>query len=106
MVTITHPCHPLCGQQVKVLCVPRSLTPRIFIQLPNGLQARIPLEWTNYLALTAKGHESPVTPTHLLDFAGLRHAAQFIDRIRQGRTGPDSSTGGHVNDKEGYNEAI
>jgi hypothetical protein len=39
------------------------------------------MSWTDYVA--PQGFDPPSVPPHLLDFDGLRLAAQLIDRIRQ-----------------------
>jgi hypothetical protein len=81
-VTITHPCHPLCGQRVNVFCVSRNATPQITIQLPDGTHAKIPPEWTDYAAPSVAECDPPADPKHLLDLDGLCQVAQLIDRIR------------------------
>ena len=80
-VTITHPYHPLCGQQVKVIRVCRGADPDITVLLPDGLHVVVSMSWTDYA--TPQGCASPSSPPHLLDFDGLRQAIQLIDRIRQ-----------------------
>jgi len=80
-VTILHPNHPLCGQQVEVIRMRRGADPDLIVRLPDGLHAAIVMSWTDY-ALPSDCL-SPPTPTHLLDFPGLRQAIQFIEHIRQ-----------------------
>jgi diaminopimelate decarboxylase len=55
--------------------------PDFIVRLPDGHHAAIAMSWTDY-ALPNCCH-SPPTPTHLLDFQGLRQAAQLIEHILQ-----------------------
>jgi hypothetical protein len=80
-VTITHPHHPLCGQQVEVVRIRRGADPDLIVRLPDGLHAAIAMSLTDYAA--SPEHDPPPAPMHLLDFNGLRQIIQFIDRIRQ-----------------------
>jgi hypothetical protein len=80
-VTILHPNHPLCGQQVEVIRIRRGADPDLIVRLPNGLHAAIAMSWTDYALPTCC--IPPPTPTHLLDFQGLRQAAQLIEHFRQ-----------------------
>ena len=81
-MTITHPYHPLCGQQVEIIRIHhRGADPDLVVQFPDGLHAAIAMSWTDYV--TPRGFELPSAPPHLLDFDGLRQAIQLIDRIRQ-----------------------
>ena len=84
-MTITHPHHPLRGQQLPVVCVRRGESPDVIVRLPDGSHAAVALGATDY---TADPLESlaPTAAAHLLDLQGLRQLAQFIDeRRRQGR---------------------
>lgn len=80
-MTITHPYHPLCGQQVRFIRICRGVDPDLTVQRPDGLHVVIPMSWTDYTTLP--GSDSSSTPPHLLDLDGLRCVAQLIDRIRQ-----------------------
>jgi hypothetical protein len=89
-VTITHPYHPRHGERVKLTRVCRGADPDLTVQLSDGLHVVVAMSWTDYA--TPQGAEHPSTPPHLLDFNGLRQAAQLIDHIRQdGRFPPDES---------------
>lgn len=79
-MTITHPHHPLCGQQVEVIRIRRGADPDLIVKLPNGLHAAIAMSWTSYAAPATLETPPPVTP--LLDFNGLRQVAQIIEQIR------------------------
>jgi len=82
-VTITHPHHPLYGQQVEGVRIRRGADPDLIIQLPNGLHAAIAMSWTDYVARSEPDPEHSSLPSHLLDLDGLRQAAQLIERIFQ-----------------------
>jgi len=81
LVTITHPYHPLCGQQVEVIRVRHGADPDLVVQLPGGLHVAIAMNWTNY-AIASDG-PAPTVALHLLEINGLRQVAQLIEHIRQ-----------------------
>jgi hypothetical protein len=64
-----------------VIRIRRGADPDLVVRLPNGLHAAIAMSWTDY-ALPSCGI-APLTPTHLLDFQGLRQAAQLIEHLCQ-----------------------
>jgi len=64
-----------------VIRIRRGADPDLIVRLPDGLHAAIAMSWTDYALPTCC--ISPPTPTHLLDFQGLRQAAQFIEHILQ-----------------------
>jgi hypothetical protein len=80
-VTITHPYHPLCGQQVEVICVRRGTDPDLVVRLPDGLHTAIAMSSTDYAA--PPDCDLPSVPPHLLDLDGLCQIVQLIDHIRQ-----------------------
>lgn len=80
-MTITHPYHPLCGQQVEVVRVCRGADPDLTVQFPDGLQTVIAMSWTDYA--TPQGFDPPSTSPHLLDCDGLCQAVQLIEHMRQ-----------------------
>jgi len=80
-VTVTHPFHPLCGQQVEVVRIRTGADPDLIVRHPDGLHAAIAVEWTNYAALPDL--DLPAIPPNLLDFDGLWQAAQLIEHIRR-----------------------
>jgi hypothetical protein len=90
LVTITYPNHPLCGQQVQLIRIRRGADPDLIVRLPDGHHVAIAMSWTDY-ALPGYPPKPP-PPTYLLDFQGLRQAAEFIHRIRQ--TEQHASTAG------------
>jgi DNA anti-recombination protein RmuC len=84
-VTITHPHHPLRGQQLPVVCVRRGESPDVIVRLPDGSHAAVALSATDYV-IDSSASLPPVRASHLLDLQGLRQMAQFIDGLRrQGR---------------------
>jgi Family of unknown function (DUF5372) len=87
-VTITHPHHPLRGQQLPVVCIRRGERPDVIVRLPDGNHAAVALSATD-----AAAHSSlPSLPTsHLLDLQGLRQMAQRIEGLRQQGRFPDPS---------------
>ncbi|MBN1582960.1 MAG: hypothetical protein JXA89_19785 [Anaerolineae bacterium] len=107
-MTITHPGHPLHGQQVQVVHLHRSAKLEIVIRSPDGHHTRIPASWTDYPLSPATSQATPSArdladnPTHLLDLDGLRQAVHLIDRIRHGDTSP--SSGDDRAGKGDYNE--
>jgi hypothetical protein len=80
LVIITHPQHPLCGQQVEIVRIRRGVDPDLIVRLPDGFHAAIAMSSTSYAA--PPDHDSRL-PNHLLDFNGLRQVVQLIDHIRQ-----------------------
>jgi hypothetical protein len=81
LVTITHPFHPLCGQQVEIIRIRWGADPDLIVRLSDGLHAAVAVDWTDYAASTDL--DPPTASSHLLDFDGLCQAVQLIDRIRQ-----------------------
>jgi hypothetical protein len=81
-VTITHPHHPLYGQQLPVDSVRRGENPDVIVRLPDGSHARVALSSTHRASGPFAAVPSAGT-RHLLEFQGLRQIAQFIDALRQ-----------------------
>jgi hypothetical protein len=85
LVTITHPHHPLRGQQLPVVGVRHGASPDIIVRLPDGSHAAVALRATDYAA-DPLASLSPVVAPHLLDLQGLRQMARLVDDLRrQGR---------------------
>ena len=80
-MTITHPQHPLCGQQVEIVRIRRGVDPDLIVRLPDGSHAAIAMSSTSYAA--PPDHDSQLVSHHLLDFNGLCQVVQLIDHIRQ-----------------------
>ena len=85
-VTITHPYHPLRGQQVKVIRICRGSDPDLVIQCPDGSHIVVAMSCTDYA--TPQDFDSPLDSPHLLDLEGLRQAVRLIARIRQEERDP------------------
>src|SRR5207237_5059094 len=47
-VTITHPHHPLRGQQLSAVCVRHGASPDVIVRLPDGSHAAAALSATDY----------------------------------------------------------
>jgi hypothetical protein len=82
LVTITHPHHPLCGQQVQVVSIRRGRNPDLIVRLPDGSHAAIAMSLTDYETPTGPV-PIPSTAPHLLALPGLRQIAQLMERRRQ-----------------------
>ena len=80
-MTVTHPYHPLCGQQVEVIRVRRGADPDLIVRLPSGLHLAIAMSWTNYAS--ASDEPAPTVAIHLLEINGLRQMAQLIEHLHQ-----------------------
>jgi hypothetical protein len=83
LVTVTHPHHPLRGQQVEIVRLRRGTHPQLIVRLPDGRHAAIALSDTDYLA--SPEDQRPPRPDHLLDLNGLRQVLQVLDRIARER---------------------
>src|SRR6266567_4198883 len=71
-VTVTHPSHPLCGQQVEIIRVRRGPDPDLIIRHLDGYHGAIAASWTSYASAgEALASEKPP----LLDLEGLCHLA-------------------------------
>lgn len=79
---ITHPHHPLCGQQCEVVSIRRGADPALILRLAEGTHAAIAMSGT------ASGHpqELPATPSEtalpLLDLQGLRQLVHLFEQLR------------------------
>lgn len=81
-MTITHPHHPLRGQQLPIVGIRHGASPDVIVRLPDGSHGAIALDATDYTGDASV----PTHPRHLLDLTGLRQMATFIDALRrQGR---------------------
>jgi hypothetical protein len=87
-VTITHPHHPLYGQQLPVVCIRHGANPDVIVRLPDSSHAAVALRDTDGAAAVAPPAGSVA---HLLDLQGLRQLAQLLAHRRQPR--PPSGAG-------------
>jgi hypothetical protein len=92
-VTVTHPHHPLYGQEVKVIRLRRGADPDLVIRHPDGFHTAIAMSCTDYAASSPSPHDG--FPPSLLDYAGLCQLAEFIEDLRQSGRFP---TGGSDRD--------
>ena len=95
---VTHPHHPLHGQQVMVIRVRRGPDPDLIIRFPDGFYGAISASWTDYAAEPDLAL-SPAPPP-LLDLLGLCQMAQLIAQLRS-RPGYDD-TWTRLPDGSGY----
>jgi hypothetical protein len=82
-VTITHPHHPLYGQQCEVVHIRRGVDPDLILRLSDGTHAAIAMSWTN----AGQPQELPTTQNETelprLDLQGLRQIVHLLDQLRQ-----------------------
>ncbi len=76
-MTVTHPHHPLHGQQLPVVFVRHGEHPDVIVRLPDGSHAAIALADTDYA-----DPSPPPCPSSLLDLNGLRRMAQLVAELR------------------------
>lgn len=81
-MTITHPYHPLRGQQLPVVCIRHGACPDVIVRLPDGSHAAVAVDATDYVLDHLASRPSPAT-AHILDLQGLRQLAQRIDQLRR-----------------------
>jgi uncharacterized protein DUF5372 len=79
-VTVTHPHHPLYGQQVEIIRVRRGADPDLIIRHIDGYHGAIAASWTTYAsAPDALLAEKPP----LLDLEGLCQLARFVEQLQE-----------------------
>ncbi|HWS85031.1 MAG TPA: DUF5372 family protein [Ktedonobacteraceae bacterium] len=79
-VTVTHPHHPLCGQQVEIIRVRRGPDPDLIIRQMDGYHGAIAASWTTYASSSDElVCEKPV----LLDLEGLLQVARLVEQLTQ-----------------------
>jgi hypothetical protein len=77
-VTITHPHHPLNGQKCELIKVRRGPNPVLVVKMPDGNEARLPRDWTDYDMSTA--------PDSLLPIEGLRELIKIIGQLDEAKS--------------------
>jgi len=80
-VTVIHPHHPLCGQQVEIIRVRRGPDPDLIIRHVDGYHGAIAASWTSYASAAADALASQKPP--LLDLEGLCHLAHCVERLEE-----------------------
>ena len=79
-VTVTHPHHPLSGQQVEIIRVRRGPDPDLIIRHVDGYHGAIAASWTTYAsAPDAFPFEEPA----LLDLEGLCQLARCVEQLQE-----------------------
>ena len=82
-VIITHPCHPLVGQEVKVLHYRRhSLLPAILVELPDLSTQYLPTSWTDRGVPGVVG--GSLEPGQRLCPFALLEVIEWIEKSRDG----------------------
>lgn len=97
-VTVTHPHHPLAGQQVTIIGIRKGADPDIVIQLPDGTHAALAMSATDYASPPL---QNPTEPIPLLDLQGLRDLARLVKGLLarpQATTTRASATTGDATD--------
>lgn len=79
-VTITHPYHPLNGQQVEVVRVLRGPDPDLIVRLPDGRHAAVAMSLTSDVDATE--NERLDDQLHLLDLDGLQQIVALMDALQ------------------------
>jgi hypothetical protein len=82
-VTITHPHHPLHGQQCEVIRIRRGVDPDLIIRLADGSHAAIAMSSTDYGETPEHAHTPSSPDLPLLDLQGLRQIVFLVDQLRQ-----------------------
>jgi hypothetical protein len=82
-IVLTHPCHPLCGQELSVLHYRlEGSHSSVLIELPDHSTQLIPLSWTNRASPDL--HHESATPGALLSGMALLELITFLDNWREG----------------------
>ncbi len=79
-MTVIHPHHPLCGQQVEIIRVRRGPDPDLIIRHIDGYHGAIAASWTSY-ASTPEVLSAEQPP--LLDLEGLCQLARFVEQLQE-----------------------
>lgn len=79
-ITVTHPHHPLRGQQLELVRVLQGVDSKLFVRHPEGRCFRIPRDWTDFEDRQAAHPVAP--PERLLDISGLREVTVIISSIQ------------------------
>src|SRR5271165_4404990 len=77
-VMVTHPHHPLAGQQVTIVGIRKGADPDLVIQLPDGTHAALAMSATDYASPPL---QNPTEPVPLLDLQGLQNLARLVEGL-------------------------
>lgn len=79
-MTITHPHHPLYGQQVEIIRVRRGPDPDLIIRHLDGYHGAIAASWTTYASAP---DALPAEKPPLLDLEGLYQLARVVEQLQK-----------------------
>ena len=79
-MTVTHPHHPLYGQQVEIIRVRRGPDPDLIIRHLDGYHGAIAASWTTYASASGA---LPAEQPPLLDLEGLHRLACLVEHLQQ-----------------------
>ena len=79
-MTVTHPYHPLCGQQVEILRVRRGPDPDLIIRHLDGYHGAIAASWTTYASAPGA---LPAEKPPLLDLEGLHLLVRLVEQLQE-----------------------
>jgi hypothetical protein len=79
-VTVTHPHHPLYGQQVEIIRVRRGPDPDLIIRHVDGYHGAIAASWTTYASAP---DALPFKEPPLLDLEGICQLARFVAQLQE-----------------------
>ena len=77
---VTHPHHPLYGQQVEIIRVRRGPDPDLIIRHIDGYHGAIAASWTTYAFAS---DALPVERLPVLDLEGLCQLARVVEQLQE-----------------------
>jgi hypothetical protein len=83
MVTVTHPLHPLYGQQFEFVGLRKGTEPTLVVRLPTGKNTRLPIGYTDYVSAQTPHVDKNCEDGggNLLAVNGLLQAVNLISSI-------------------------
>lgn len=79
-MTVTHPHHPLYGQQVEIIRVRRGPDPDLIIGHVDGYHGAIAASWTTYASASGA---LPAEKPPFLDLEGLLQLARLVEQLHE-----------------------